>query len=105
MTDQNTEVIIQAQKHLRRCILMNLYQNFIEYPYAAIELRQLENDCGTDTKSLNWNCVYLEKSGLVELGRSIECPPYVATSASLTAAGIDLIEDEGLFNSRFPRCD
>ena len=74
----------------------------MEFPYAAIELRQLETDCNADTKSLNWNTVYLEKSGLVELGRSIECPPYVATSASLTAAGIDLIEDQTNFDHRFP---
>jgi len=100
-----SKINLPVQKQLRHCILLTLYRNFTEYPYAAIELRQLEEDCQTEARSLNWNCVYLEKSGLVELGRSIECPPYVASSASLTAAGIDLVEDEELFNHRFPPSD
>jgi hypothetical protein len=33
----------------------------------------------------------------VELGKSIECPPYIASSATLTAKGIDLIEDQAEF--------
>jgi hypothetical protein len=46
--------------------------------------------------------VYLEKCGYVELGKSVEAPPYVASTATLTAAGIDLIEDGDEFDRRFP---
>ncbi|MBW2412353.1 MAG: hypothetical protein JRF72_21345 [Deltaproteobacteria bacterium] len=85
---------------LRQCILESLYEIFKEYPYAPVELRQLEERCRTDAKTLNWNIVYLEKCGFVELGKSIECPPYIASSAALTAKGIDLIEDEAEFEKR-----
>jgi hypothetical protein len=90
---------------LRRCILNLLYERFREYPYAAVELRQMEEDCRVAVKELNWNMVYLEKCGLVELGTAVECPPYVASTVSLTARGIDLVEDAALFDMRFPRPD
>ena len=61
------------------------------------ELKQIEEACQADAKALNWNLVYLEKCGFVELGKSIECPPYIASSATLTAKGIDLIEDQTEF--------
>ena len=86
---------------LRQCILETLYEMFIAYPYATIELRHIEERCQTDSKELNWNMVYLEKCGYVELGKTIDCPPYIASSATLTAKGIDLIEDEVEFNQRF----
>ena len=88
---------------LRQCILERLYEIFKEYPYATVELRQIEDGCQTDAKSLNWNLVYLEKCGFVELGKSIECPPYIASSATLTAKGIDLIEDQAEFNRLLSR--
>ena len=86
---------------LRRCILERLYDIFKEYPYATVELKQIEEACQTDAKALNWNLVYLEKCGFVELGKSIECPPYIASSATLTAKGIDLIEDQAEFKRLF----
>lgn len=87
---------------IRRDILKVLYSFFREYPYARIELRDIEKACCTNTKDLNWNIVYLEKCGYIELGRSSESYPYVACSASITAAGIDLAEDGKAFNRRFP---
>ena len=81
--------------------MKTLYALFKEYPYASIELRQIEEDCHTDSKDLNWNIVYLEKCGFVELGKAIECPPYIASSATLTAKGIDLIEDQTAFKQLF----
>jgi len=94
-----------AESHigLRRCILKRLYEIFKEYPYAVIEPRQIEEDCQTNSKELNWNLVYLEKCGYVELGQSIEAPPYIACSASITAEGIDLVEDEDEFYRRFAK--
>ena len=87
--------------HLRRCILQTLYALFKKHPYAQVELPQLLEACQIDTETLNWNMVYLEKSGFVELSKSIDTPPYIACSASITAAGIDLIENEDEFDNRF----
>ena len=87
---------------LRRCLLSRLYEAFQEFPYAVIELRQLEEECRVDTQTLNWNLVYLEKCGYIELGKSIESPPYIASSVSITVAGIDLVEDTTLLDNRFP---
>lgn len=86
---------------LRICILKTLYELFKEYPYAQIESGQIMELCGTDARELNWNLVYLEKSGLVELGKAHDCHPFVACSVALTARGIDSIENEESFKSRF----
>jgi len=102
MTDLPTANDTAAVRALRRCMLMSLYAIFKQYPYAAVELKQLEEDCRSSTKEVNWNMVYLEKCGYVELGKSVEAPPYVASTATLTADGIDLIEDGDEFNRRFP---
>ena len=93
---------IAAVRRLRRCMLMNLNAVFKQYPYAAVELRQIEEDCRSTPQAVNWNMVYLEKCGYIELGTSVEAPPYVASTATLTAAGIDLIEDGEAFDRRFP---
>ena len=111
MASDNQSNSSQDHFRLRRCILERLYEIFKEYPYATVELKQIEEGCQTDAKALNWNMVYLEKCGFVELGKSIECPPYIASSATLTAMGIDLIEDPAEFNRLFsrkhpdPKCD
>jgi hypothetical protein len=47
--------------------------------------------------------VYLEKCGLVELGKGYDAPPYIAAAASISAAGIDLVEDPPSFGRRFPK--
>ncbi len=87
---------------LRRCILQTIYALFKKHPYAQVELAQLLETCQIDTETLNWNMVYLEKSGFVELSKSIDMPPFIACSVSITAAGIDLIEDEVKFDNQFP---
>ena len=86
---------------LRACVLQELYGFFREFPYGAMEPAQLEANCRADAKSLNWNLVYLEKCGYVELGRGGEAWPYVACTAAITAAGIDLVEDDRRFRARF----
>jgi len=86
---------------IRRDILKMLYMFFREYPYAQLELKDIEKECRTNTKDLNWNIVYLEKCGYLELGKSTESYPYVACSASITAAGVDLAEDKKALNRRF----
>ena len=87
---------------LRSCILKTLYEMFKEYPYAQVEPGQIMELCRTDAKELNWNLVYLEKCGYLELGRSFDSPPFIACSVALTAQGIDLIENEDEYSLRFP---
>lgn len=87
---------------LRSCILKTLYELFRKYPYAQTEPGQIMELCRTDAKELNWNLVYLEKCGYLELGRSFESPPFIACSVALTAQGIDLVENEDEYSLRFP---
>ena len=87
---------------LRRSIIELLYAHFMEFPYAPLEMEMLADHCQVEPKTMNWNIVYLEKCGFVELGKSIEAPPFVACTASITETGIDLIEDAELFNRKFP---
>ena len=100
MTD-NIHDNISTYFKLRRCILETLYKNFMEVPYASVEFNQLLEDCGVDDKDLNWNLVYLEKSGLIELRRA-DSYLQVALSVALTANGIDLVEDRKALNNKFP---
>ncbi|MFC1489541.1 hypothetical protein ACFL6B_06850 [Thermodesulfobacteriota bacterium] len=101
MDERKSSSKTQDRIRLRRCIMKRLYELFQDYPYAAIELSQITEECHTDVRELNWNMVYLEKCGYVELGKSIECPPYIASSVTITANGIDLVEDENRFYRRF----
>jgi hypothetical protein len=103
MPEDKSTAEIPDHFKVRRCIMLMLYDIFKEYPYAVVELRQIEENCRTSTKEVNWNLVYLEKCGYVELGKAIESPPYIASTATLTSEGIDLIENEIDFNRRFPR--
>jgi hypothetical protein len=102
MTERSMETDNGNHFHIRRSILRRLYDMFRKVPYAGVELSQLGEDCRVDAAALNWNIVYLEKSGLLELSRSTDCSPHVACSATITARGIDLIEDGDAFRSRFP---
>jgi len=92
---------MEGLARLRRCILQTLYALFKKHPYAQVELAQLLETCQIDTETLNWNMVYLEKSGFVELSKAVDMPPFIACSVSITAAGIDLIENEDEFDNRF----
>lgn len=100
--DSGTSPETRRHFQLRRCILLTLYEQFKAVPYAAMELEDIEAACATDVKTLNWNLAYLEKCGFVELGKAIEMPPYIACSAAISAAGIDLMENEIELNRRFP---
>lgn len=81
--------------------MKTLYEMFKEYPYAQMEPGQIMELCRTDAKELNWNLVYLEKCGYLELGRSFDNPPFIACSVALTAHGIDLVENEDEYGLRF----
>lgn len=101
MTADALEVTLTESLRVRRRVMEALYALFREYPYALIELSHLQDACGVEAQTLNWNMVYLEKCGYLELDKSGDCPPFVACTASLTAAGIDLIEDTAAFQRRF----
>ncbi len=88
---------------LRQCILRTLYEIFKEFPYAPVELSQIQEECHTNTKDLNWNIAYLEKCGYIELSKSFPSPPFIASSAVITAKGIDLVENESEFSKRFSK--
>jgi hypothetical protein len=86
---------------LRRCIMETLYSFFKEFPFGFKELNSLVDACHTDTKTLNWNLVYLDRCGYIELDKSQDCPPYISCSVSITPKGIDLIENNSEFDKRF----
>ncbi|MBF0102853.1 MAG: hypothetical protein HQK77_18290 [Desulfobacterales bacterium] len=92
---------IEHFKQLRRCIMVTLYTFFQEVPYASIELSTLTDKCAVDYKELNWNLAYLEKCGYVELGKSVDAPPFIAASATISAKGIDLVENQEEFETKF----
>jgi len=87
---------------LRRCILELLYALFQETPFAEVELAHIEDSCASDARELNWNMVYLEKCGYIEMNKSADCVTHVGFAAAITAAGIDLVENRSVFQNRFP---
>ena len=101
MSSERVNESANSHFRLRSCILKSLYEMFKEYPYAPVEPVRVMELCRTDAKELNWNLVYLEKCGYLELGRSYDSPPFIACSVALTALGIDIIENEEAFRSRF----
>ena len=92
---------IDGYKKLRCNILAMLYDLFKEFPQAQVEPIEIEAVCQTNTRDLNWNLVYLEKCGYIELSKSSDSYPYAACSVTITAAGIDLVEDPEAFRKRF----
>lgn len=91
-----------SARHLRRCIMLELYAFFQQYPYGLAELRFIDENCQSNPESLNWNMVYLEKCGYAELDKSMDCPPYISCTATITAKGIDLVENRDRFDVKFP---
>ena len=92
---------LKSAYRLRRCVISRLYEWFKQYPLASIELLQLSEACEADAETLNWNLAYLEKKGWIDLDLSIDCPPFIACTAGITAEGIDLIEDAAAFEAQF----
>ncbi len=103
MISEQSSFDVTDAVELRRCILKSLYEMFKDHPYAPIELIYLEETCNVTAKDLNWNIVYLEKCGYLEIDRSSDCPPYISCAATITAEGIDLVENKKRFLERFPQ--
>lgn len=85
---------------LRRNILTMLYERFCEHPYHVVTPKEFVETLKIDQHELNYNIVYLEEKGLVELYKPLEGAIFVASR--ITSRGIDLVEDELEFRSRFP---
>lgn len=87
---------------LRRCLLTTLYDSFRTLPYLQMEPEELRRACQVPLAQLNWNLVYLEKCGYVELSKTYASADHVASAVSITAEGIDLVENPSELTKRFP---
>ena len=85
---------------IRRKILEMVYERFKEHPYYMVTPKEFKDTLSIDSKELNYNIVYLEEKGYLELQKSLDGDIFVA--ARITTKGIDLIEDENEFNIIFP---
>ena len=94
-----------AHFKLRRCILELLYKRFKEVPLAQVELSHIEEMCETDASELNWNMVYLEKCGYIDINKAPDCVTHVGFTAAITSDGVDLVENRADFEHRFPTQD
>ena len=52
---------------IRRGILKMAYERFKEHPYHRITPKELENALNIGFKELNYNIIYLEEKGFIEL--------------------------------------
>ena len=87
------------ENRLRRAILHNLYQRFREVPLAPVELGELAADLKAQRTELRWNAAYLSLAGLLTM-HSVHSG--TGQGLSLTAAGIDLVEDARGLRTKFP---
>ncbi|MBA7523988.1 hypothetical protein ES705_16125 [subsurface metagenome] len=85
---------------IRRQILKMAYERFKEHPYYRITPKELEDALNIGFKELNYNIIYLEEKGLIELQKPLEGSIFVGVRIS--SKGIDLVEDECRFDIMFP---
>ncbi|GAH26409.1 unnamed protein product [marine sediment metagenome] len=85
---------------IRRQILKMAYERFKEHPYYRITPKELEDALNIGFKELNYNIIYLDEKGLIELQKPLEGSIFVGVRIS--SKGIDLVEDECRFDIMFP---
>ena len=85
---------------IRREILRMLYECFKEHPYNRMTSNELKETLNIGLKELQFNVIYLEEKGLLELQKPLEGSLFVG--ARITPKGIDLIEDEIQLDIVFP---
>lgn len=85
---------------IRRKILEMLYAQYMEHPYYRITPKEFKEALNIDLKTLNFNIVYLEEKGYIELQKPLEGSLFVG--ARITSKGVDLVEDEYQFDIVFP---
>ncbi|RKX71729.1 hypothetical protein DRP53_00655 [candidate division WOR-3 bacterium] len=88
-----------GDRELRRQILRLLYEKFQEHPYHRILAKEFCEIIGVPLQRLDYNMIYLEEKGYVELQKPREGDVFI--SARITAKGIDLVEDDFEFDLRF----
>ncbi len=90
-----------TNQELRRKILQMLYTRFTEHPYHRITPKEFTENLGVTQRTLDFNIIYLEEKGYVELQKPLEGSIFVG--ARITPKGIDLVEDKDQLNSLFPK--
>lgn len=85
---------------IRRKILEMVFECFKEHPYHRITPKEFKEELNIGLKELNYNVIYLEEKGLLELQKPLEGSLFVG--ARITSKGIDLLEDEYKFDIMFP---
>ncbi len=85
---------------IRRKILIMAYEKFKEHPYYRITPKEFKEALNIDLKTLNFNIVYLEEKGYIELQKPLEGSLFVG--ARITSKGVDLVEDDYQFDITFP---
>lgn len=77
-----------------------LYERFTEHPYHRITPKEFIEILDVTQKNLDFNIVYLEEKGFLELQKPLEGSIFVG--ARITSNGIDLVEDKKKFSALFP---
>jgi hypothetical protein len=85
---------------IRREILKMVYERYTQHPYYRVTPKEFKEELGISLRQLNFNIVYLEEKGLLELQKPLEGSLFVG--ARITPRGIDLVEDEFQFDTTFP---
>jgi len=89
-----------TNSEIRRKILQLLYERFKDHPYGRITPKELQTTLNIGLKELQFNAIYLEEKGLVELQKPLEGTLFVGARA--TPKGIDIVEDEYELDISFP---
>lgn len=85
---------------IRRRVLEMAYAKFQEHPYYRITPGEFKDQLGITLRELNYNIVYLEEKGYLELQKPLEGNLFVG--ARITPKGVDLAEDTYLLDTLFP---
>lgn len=80
-----------TNREIRRKILEILYESFKDHPYGRITPKELQKTLNISLKELQFNAIYLEEKGLIELQKPLEGSLFVGARA--TPKGIDIVED------------
>jgi hypothetical protein len=89
-----------TSSQIRRKILQMLYERFRDHPYGRITPKEFQKNLDISLKELQFNAIYLEEKGLIELQKPLEGSLFVGARA--TPKGIDIVEDEYQLDIFFP---
>lgn len=87
------------QNRLRRAILAALYDHFKTLPLTPLDGRELAELVDAPQKEVTWNAAYLSLAGLLTLH---SYPGPAGYGASLTAAGVELVESPRAMGRKLP---